>query len=234
MTSMLFSPSMRTFHPEHNREVGGLSETRVVPRSRAPRLPGLGLLLRARLLDVLRYNLWIGLVPVREPHELAPLRLVDLNPAAPLVVVRRELDGRDDATERDALDLLEAGLHILAGDLAVGLRLQGIPDRLDLEGRPHDAPVVIHGGRNLLRRLLPLLFVHLFDLLDHGEVLADAGELDGVVPLGHAPAARRLDVGLGRAPDERHDLPERIADALQLLDRDGWRPPEEMGNHEDS
>src|SRR2546428_9864962 len=49
-------------------------------------------------------------------------------------------------------DLLEPFLHVLAGDPPVGLGLERVPHRLDLDGRPHDAAVVVDRRRHLLRR----------------------------------------------------------------------------------
>ncbi len=107
-----------------------------------------------------------------------------------------------------------------------------VADGLDVERGDEDAAVVEHGGGHLLRRRLALLLVHLPDVVQHRVVLADAGELDRVVALGHPEAAGGVDIGLGRAPHEGHDLAERIAHPLELLDRHRGGAPEQMRDHE--
>ena len=101
-----------------------------------------------------------------------------------------------------------------------------------MERRDEDAAVVEDGGRHLLRRRLPFLLVHLPDLVQHRVVGADTGELHRVVALGRREAAGGVDVGLGRAPHERHDLAERIAHALELLDRHRGGAAEQVPDHE--
>src|SRR5436309_11479387 len=75
-----------------------------------------------RLLDGLGHHLGIRLEPVRDPHPLAAAHLPDLHQAAALVVGGRDLERRHEASEGEALDLLEASLHVLARDLAVRTR----------------------------------------------------------------------------------------------------------------
>src|SRR2546425_13292 len=137
-----------------------------VPRcsSPSPRL-----LLGPRFLDVLGHDVLIRLVPVRLPRELAALHLPDLYPASALVIVRRDLKRREQTPQRETLDLLEAGLHVGAGDLAVGLGLDRVADSLDGHCRPHDAAVVVDGGGHLLGGFLALLLVHLADLVEDRE-----------------------------------------------------------------
>src|SRR5216117_126596 len=172
-----------------------------------------------RLLDGLGHYFGIRLEPVRDLHPLAAAHLPDLHEAAALVVGGRDIEGRHEAPEGEALDLLEAPLHVFARDLTVWMRLQGVPDGLHVERADQDAAVVVHGRRHLLRGVLALLPVHLADLADDREVLSHAGELQAVIALGEGVATGRLDVGLGGAPDERDDLSERVADPLELLDR---------------
>src|SRR5712664_41087 len=104
MTSMLFSVSMPS-----------------APRGRPPggRPRSLGsLLLRARLLDVLGHHVLVGGVPLGDLRELAVLDLPDLHEPAALVVLRRDLERRQEPAEGEVRDLLEALLRVLAGDLA--------------------------------------------------------------------------------------------------------------------
>src|ERR1700704_1987838 len=81
-------------------------------------------------LDVLGQDVPVGLVPLGGLHELAALDGEDLDPAATLVVVDRDLERRHEPAEREALDLLEARLDVRARDGAARLGLQRVADRL--------------------------------------------------------------------------------------------------------
>src|SRR5262245_54798031 len=121
MTSMLLSVSMRS---DGGEVVGWLAAAAApeVPsssgdaRGRGRGRPSLRLL--TRLLDMLGHHVLIRGVPVGDLHELAALHLPDLNQPAPLVILGRHLQRRHEAAEREVVDLLEALLHVLAGDLA--------------------------------------------------------------------------------------------------------------------
>src|SRR5262245_19697841 len=84
-------------------------------------------------LDVLRDHVRIRGEPVRHLLELAALDLPDLHEPAALVVVRRDLERGHEPAEGEVVDLLEARLHVGAGDLAVRLGLEGIADGLDVQ-----------------------------------------------------------------------------------------------------
>src|SRR2546422_1221696 len=148
------------------------------------------LLLRARRLDVLADHIVVGAEPVGHLHELPALDLIDLDQPAALVVIRRDLERRHESAQREARDLLEPFLHVLAGDPPVGLGLERVPHRLDLDSRPHDTAVVVDRRRHLLRRRLALLLVHLTDLVQDGVVRPHARELHDVVALGDRKSTR--------------------------------------------
>src|SRR6185295_12967513 len=93
--------------------------------------PGTRRLRLPRVLDVLGQHVRVCREPIGGLGELAALDLPDLNEPAALVIGRGDLQRRNEPTEREAGDLLEAGLDVRPGDLAVRLGLQGIPDRLD-------------------------------------------------------------------------------------------------------
>src|SRR2546422_4690778 len=101
------------------------------------------LLLRARRLDVLADHIVVGTEPVGHLRELPALDLIDLDQPAALVVIRRDLERRHESAQREARDLLKPFLHVLAGDPPAGPRLARVPHRLDLDGRPDDAAVVV-------------------------------------------------------------------------------------------
>src|SRR6478735_1789088 len=92
----------------------------------------------------------IALEPVLGPDQLAALDGPDLHPAATLVVGRRELHRRQQAAQREALDLLHALLDVLAVRLGAALGLDGVAQRLDLNRRRHDAAVVVDARLHLL------------------------------------------------------------------------------------
>src|SRR5947207_14800644 len=99
MTSMLLSVSMGRW--EAGAGVPG---------------PGRGSRLLPGLLDVLAHDVLIRGEPIGLLHELAALDLPDLDEPAALVILRRHLQRRHEPTEREVVDLLEALLHVLAGD----------------------------------------------------------------------------------------------------------------------
>ena len=113
----------------------------------------------------------VGLEPVAVLDELAALDGPDLHPAAALVVLGRDLHGRHHAAEREVLDRLHALLHVLAGWAGAALGLDGVADRLDVQGGDHHAAIVVDAGLLLLRRRLALRLVHGVDVLDHRKSL---------------------------------------------------------------
>src|SRR5579864_1965014 len=145
-------------------------------------------------LDGFVYDVAIGVEPLGLLDELAALDLEDLHPAAALVIVRRDLQRRDQSAEREVLDLLEALLDVVTGRLLATVGLDRIAQRLDLDSRLKDAAVIDNRVVHFLRRFFTVLFVHILDLLTDRIVVAGAGELHRVVALGDAPAAGRLDV----------------------------------------
>src|SRR6266850_7380183 len=92
------------------------------------------LLLGARFLDVLGHHVLVRGVPVGDLLELAALDLPDLHEPAALVVLRRDLERRHQAAEREVRDLLEALLDVVAGDLAARLGLERVADGLHVQG----------------------------------------------------------------------------------------------------
>src|SRR6516165_1890295 len=182
--------------------------------------------------DRLGDDLRIGAEPVRLLDELAAFDLEDLHPTAAFMVCRSDLERRNETTEAEVVDLLEALLDVLAGRLLAAIRLESVADGFDMDGGPEDATVVDHGVIHLLWRLLPLCFVHRLDFLADGIVVAGTGELQGMIAFRHRPSAGCQDIGLGRRPDETHHLGHRVAVALEFLDRDGRRPAEQVGDHE--
>src|SRR6266513_217791 len=114
MTSMLLSVSMAV----------GSGGRLPGPRPRLRLLPG--------LLDVLGHHVLVRGEPVGDLLELAALDLPDLHEPAALVVLRRDLERGHQSAQREVVDLLEALLRVLAGDLAVRLRLQRVADGLDV------------------------------------------------------------------------------------------------------
>ena len=80
--------------------------------------------------------------------------------------------------------------------------------------------VVVHAdGHLVVRCLLPFLGVHRLDLVDDLVVLADPGELKGLVAFRRLPSGR-LHVGLGGRPDEPDDPVHGEPEPAQLLDGD--------------
>src|SRR5262249_19720116 len=157
--------------------------------------------------------------PLGRLLELAALYGPDLHPAATLVVRRRDVQRRHQSTQGKTLDLLHAFLDILASGRGATLALDRIADRLEVD-RCHEHPAIVdHRIFLLLRRLLALRLVHGVDVFDHRVVVADAGELHGIVALGPPETAGRHDIAFRGAPHHRYHLAQRISLALQLLDR---------------
>src|SRR5688572_22090202 len=93
----------------------------------------------------LLHDIAVGPEPVAVGHELAALDGEDLDPAAALVVLRRDLERRYETAERKALDLLKALLHVLACRLLAAVQLERLTQRLDLDRRLQQPAVVDHG-----------------------------------------------------------------------------------------
>ena len=185
------------------------------------------------LLDVLGHHVRVGRVPVGDLHELAALHLPDLDEPAALVVGRRDLERRHQPAEGEVGDLLEAGLHVGAGDLPVRLGLERVADGLHVERGDEDAAVVEDGGGHLLRRRLALLLVHLPDLVQHRVVAVRrrrTASCSSPRPPAKPPAASMFASAEPHTNDTT--LLQRIADALELLDRHGGGAAEQMGDHE--
>src|ERR1700736_1053119 len=83
--------------------------------------------------DRLGQHLGITAEPLGLLDELAALDLEDLHPTAAFVVGGGDLHGRDETTEGEVLDRLEALAHVLAGRPLAALRLDGVADRLDVQ-----------------------------------------------------------------------------------------------------
>src|ERR1043166_4762226 len=114
MTSMLLSVSMVVRSPAAGpRGVAGAGRA------------GPALLL-TRFFDVLGDDVLVGGVPVGHLLELAALHLPDLYEPTALVVGGGDLERWHQPAQREVVDLLEALLGVLAGDLAVGLGLHGV------------------------------------------------------------------------------------------------------------
>src|SRR5205823_2948798 len=78
---------------------------------------------------------------------------------------RRDRQRRHQSAQIELLDALEALLDVLAfGRFTAGL-LQRVLQRLDMDRRLQETPVIDHGVVHLLRRLLAVLFVHRLDFL---------------------------------------------------------------------
>src|SRR5882724_934770 len=108
--------------------------------------------------------------------KLATLDLEDLDESAAFMVRRGDLERRHQTTKAEILDRLEALLHILAGRLLPAVRFDRVADRLDMEGRPQQTPVVHHRTFHHLLRLLAPRLVHFPDFLAYRVVVADPGE----------------------------------------------------------
>src|SRR5215813_11946687 len=67
------------------------------------------------VLDGVLNNVPVGLKPIRLLDELAAFDLKHLNPAAAFVLRRSDLQRRYQTAQREAVNHLEALLHVLAG-----------------------------------------------------------------------------------------------------------------------
>src|SRR6516225_280951 len=92
--------------------------------------------------DVLPHNVAVGLEPLGGFLELAALDGPDLNPAAALVVLWGNVEGRNEPIEGEVFDLLHALLDILAGWLGAALGLDGVADRFEMDGCLEHSAVV--------------------------------------------------------------------------------------------
>src|SRR6266849_4469208 len=182
--------------------------------------------------DRLGDDLRIAAEPLGLLDELTALDLEDLDKSATLMVRRGDLERRDQTTEAEILDRLKALLHLLAGRLLPAVRFDRIANRLDMEGRPQQTPVVHHRTFHHLLRLLAPRLVHLPDFLAHRVVVADPGEGHRVIALGDRPAACPGDVLFARRPDQTEHLRQREAVGLERLDRQPRRAAEQMRYHE--
>lgn len=95
------------------------------------------------LLQALSDHVRVGLEPIGHPDEGAALHLPDLHPAAALVVLGGDLDRRNEAAEREVLDVLEPGLHVGTGDRSVGFGAQRVADGLHGQRRLQHSAVVV-------------------------------------------------------------------------------------------
>src|SRR5712691_3835380 len=96
------------------------------------------------LLDRGGDDIRIAAEPLSLLDELAALDLEDLDKSAAFMVRRGDLERRDQTTEAEILDRLKALLDILAGRLLPAVGFERIADRLDMEGRPQQTPIVHH------------------------------------------------------------------------------------------
>src|SRR5438552_5173574 len=87
------------------------------------------LLLRRGLFDVLADDVLVRGEPVGHLLELSALHLPDLDEPAALVLGGRHLQRRHEAAQREAADLLEPLLGVLAADPAVAPRLHRTAER---------------------------------------------------------------------------------------------------------
>ena len=101
-----------------------------------------------------------------------------------------------------------------------------------MKGGPQDATVVHDCVVHRLRRLLALRLVHVSNFLADRVVVADPGEGHRVIALGCFPAASADDVVFTRGPYQSNDLGQRIALALEFLDRHPGPGAEQMVDDE--
>src|ERR1700739_4602110 len=94
------------------------------------------------LFDRCRDHLRIGADPLGLLDEFAALGLVDLHPAAALVVGRGDVERRHQPAEGEIVDRLEPLLDLFTGRLLAAIRLDRVADRLDMERRDQEAAVV--------------------------------------------------------------------------------------------
>src|SRR5262249_2293571 len=107
--------------------------------------------------------------------------------------------------------------------------LHGQADTFGHDGADQDTATVVDAA-DIARDLLALVPVHLDQLLDHGEAAPDGGDVETETALGYSPA-RRIDVGLARAPHQTDHTVEGEACLLELLDGHRRRPTKEMADH---
>src|SRR5262245_6756693 len=163
------------------------------PRDKLKGWRGTPVLVRGH--EMLVDHVAVGPEPVAVLDEFTALDCPNLYPTAALMIGLSNLHRRDHAAQREALDRLHALLHVLAYRLGTALGLDCVSCCLRVDRRDHDAAIVVHADLLRGRHRLALGQVHRVDVLDHLEVPAHAGELEGVVALGYAVAAGGLDVG---------------------------------------
>src|SRR5437016_2661614 len=140
-----------------------------------------------RFLDSVSYHLGIGPEPIGFLDELAVAHLEHLDPAAALMVLTGDFERRDQTSQCEVLDLLEALLDVLTcGWLAAG-RLESIADRLNVNRGPQNAAIVHDRVVHRLRRFLALRLIHCLDFLADRVFVTDAGERQRVIAFGHRP-----------------------------------------------
>src|SRR5215831_9138806 len=169
--------------------------------------------------DVLLHDLAVGLEPLGRLLELTAFDGPDLHPAAALVVLRGDVEGRNEPAESEVFDLLHPVLDVLTAWLAAALGLDGVADRFEVDGCEKHAAVVDDGVGLLLGRLLALRLVHGIDFSDRRIIVADTCELHAAVAFRGRKPACGVNVGLSGTPHQRDHLAQGITLALELLDR---------------
>src|SRR5437773_652681 len=86
-------------------------------------------------------DLGVSADPVGLLDKLAARDLVDLDPAAALVILGRDLERRHQPAKTKIPNLFEALLDVLAGWFLAAGHLEGMADRLDMQRRPQNAAV---------------------------------------------------------------------------------------------
>src|SRR5262249_41680506 len=92
-----------------------------------------------------------------------------------------EFERRNETTQCEIADGLESLLDVLARGRSTTRRLYGVANSFNVKSGRQQATIVIDGLLHLLRRLPACGLVHLDDVLAHRIIIADAGELDGVI-----------------------------------------------------